>query len=229
VTDHVGIGIVHDNHVEATGVYRLNQLVCYLVSRHFRLLVVCGDPGGGHQDSALARKLVLASTVEEERDVRVFFGLGDAKLGQPRLRDHLAESVLEILGRKQHRQELIELLRVFRHSQCCRKFHGPGSGESEKTGVKEGAQNLPHAVGPEVGHQHTVTVSHALIGTDPGRQHELVALAGGIGLSDRGIRALRRATFAIDEAAVGFLDPVPTLVAVHRKIAAGDGGKFGVG
>ena len=77
---HVGVGEVDDDQVEAVGLDRRHQLVGHFVSRHLGLEIVSRDLGRGHQDALLAREQALLAAVEEEGDVRVFLGLGDAQL-----------------------------------------------------------------------------------------------------------------------------------------------------
>ena len=65
---------------------------------HLRLLVVGGDvPRRRHEDAGLAGPLLLASAVEEVRDVSVLLGLGDVELAKAVLGEHLGDRVLDDL------------------------------------------------------------------------------------------------------------------------------------
>ena len=104
VADHVGVGVIDDDEVEGAALDRRDQLVGHLGRRHLGLQIVGRDLGRGHQDAALAGKLLLAPAIEEEGDVRVFLGLGDAQLLQAGARHHLAEGVAQLLGREQRQR-----------------------------------------------------------------------------------------------------------------------------
>ena len=68
------------------------------------------------------------------------------------------------------------------------KRDAPVAREAGEIRVEQGAGDLAHAVGAEIGEEHAVAVLHAAIVAERGRQHELVALAARIGGLDRGDR-----------------------------------------
>ena len=98
--DHVGISVIQHDDVEAAGPNRFDDLVGNLGRRHLGLQVVGRHLGRRNQNPLLPRENGLPPAVEKERDVRVFLGFGDAQLGQSGPGYHLAEAVLEILGRE---------------------------------------------------------------------------------------------------------------------------------
>src|SRR5258708_38554489 len=59
---------------------------------------------------------------------------------------------------------------------------------------------------------------------DHARNNEFVLDAVFIGFLDRGMRIGKAGAFTIDNGGVGFGDTIPALVAIHRVIAAADGG-----
>ena len=101
VSDHVGIRVVEHDDVETVSSDRLDDLVGNLGRRHFRLPVVGRHLGRRHENPLFAGEDRLPPAIEKERDVRVFLGLGDAQLRQPRSRYDFAEGVLEVCGREQ--------------------------------------------------------------------------------------------------------------------------------
>jgi hypothetical protein len=56
------------------------------------LMIVGLDLGGRHQDALLAVEHALLAAVEEEGDVRVLLGFGDAQLPEAGARHRLAEA-----------------------------------------------------------------------------------------------------------------------------------------
>ena len=60
MADHVGIGVVQHDDVEAAGADRLDDLVGDLRRRHLGLQIVGRDLGRRHQDALLAGKYGLA-------------------------------------------------------------------------------------------------------------------------------------------------------------------------
>src|SRR6185437_1717143 len=74
-----------------------NDGIRQLNRAHLRLQIVGRYFRRRDHDPPLALERRLAAAAEEKADMRIFFGLCDAYLFQPMLRDDLAERVLEIV------------------------------------------------------------------------------------------------------------------------------------
>lgn len=75
MADHVGRSkVAHDEFVFA-GLDDFGDLVCDSLDAHLGLFVVCGDLGGRNHVSLLALELLLDTSVEEEGDMGILFGL----------------------------------------------------------------------------------------------------------------------------------------------------------
>ena len=119
------------------------------------------SPGNGRSSPA----------VEEEGDVGVFLGLGDAQLraGRPRRRS-LAQRVAQILGREQRGMEAVQRRPNIRlMPSAAAKRTTPLAREAVEVGIEQRGQDLAHPVGAEIGHQQAVAVPHAGIAADHGR------------------------------------------------------------
>ena len=113
VSDHVGIGDVHDDDVvlfEPTST-TLSVSSKTDISGCRSYVATLGE----ERESGFAFELRVGAAVEEESHVRVLLGLGDAKLLETRVRQHFAEVAADRLRRKQHRQ--IELLVIAVHRE----------------------------------------------------------------------------------------------------------------
>ena len=94
MADHVGVGEIDDDRRRSVPLSIASTSLSVTSGADISGLQIVGrDLGRGHQDAALAGKLLLAPAIEEEGDVRVFLGLGDAQLRQAGLRHQFAESV----------------------------------------------------------------------------------------------------------------------------------------
>ena len=69
-----------------------------------------------------------------------------------------------------------------------------------------------------------IAVRHAPVAGDRGRLHELVGFAAAVSGLDRLPRALGGLPGSFHDNPISLLDPVPALVAIHRIIAAAQGG-----
>lgn len=58
----------------------LREFIAYWTSAHLGVEIVGGNPGGWNHIAHFALELLLHTTVEEERDVRVFLGLSNVAL-----------------------------------------------------------------------------------------------------------------------------------------------------
>ena len=82
VADHVAVGEIEDDHVILAGIDPLDGFGGDQQRAHLRLQVVGRNFRRRNQAAVLAGVFLLGAAIEEERDMRVFFGLGDAQLGQ---------------------------------------------------------------------------------------------------------------------------------------------------
>src|SRR6266542_172674 len=79
--DHVGVREVDDVNVGLAVINRAHDFVGDFERAHFRLRVVGRGLRRSYEDAAFVRKLLFDAAVEEISHVRVFFGLGDAQVG----------------------------------------------------------------------------------------------------------------------------------------------------
>jgi hypothetical protein len=100
----------------------------------------------------------------------------------------------------------------------------PETSNSVEIRVAYGTQDLTRAVGAEVREEQPVAVLHPLIVAEGGRGEEFVGDVFGM-VAAHGIGGAKVASVApaFDNGAVGALDPIPAVVAVHGKVAAGHG------
>ncbi len=222
VADHVAVRVVQDDHVVFPAVNPPEQLVRDEVGAHLRLKVVGGDFRGVNQRAVLAGVDGLDPAVEEERDVRVLFRLGDAQLLEPFGRDILGESVPELFGPERDGHVRHGGV-VLRHADEMEREESLSALESLKIRVDERMGDFPRAVGPEVEENHRIAGLDAGAPAADGGHHELVRDALPVGILHGGQRVRRLHALAVHQGGVGFLHAVPAVVAVHRVIAARHG------
>ena len=90
VPHHVGVGVIHDDQPVLAAQDRLLRGARHVGGRHLRLQIVGRDLRARRARAILARERILAVIIEEERHVRVLFGLGAAELRDARLAHHFA-------------------------------------------------------------------------------------------------------------------------------------------
>ena len=229
VADHVGVGEVDDHEVEAPRLDRADHRVGDAGGAHLRLQVVGRHLRRGDQGALLAGEGLLAPAVEEEGDVRVLLGLGGVELGAAVLRDDGGDRLGDVLRREGDLHPRREFVVVLDHRDVMQARGPGGAGEAVERGVEQSAGQLARAVVAEVEVDHRVAVADrrgrpAVRAGDDGREDELVGDARGVGGLDRGARRWRRVADALHDGGVGLVDALPALVAVHRVVAAGDGG-----
>ena len=185
MADHVAVGVVDNHQVEAALVDGRDQPVGDLERRHLGLEVIGRDPGRRHQDTLLAGERPLFAAVEEECDMGVFLGLGDAKLRHAGLRHHLAKNARKRRTREQDGEEFVEAGRIRDHAAGRRETHSGAPREAVEIRIEQRAEQLAHPVGAEVAGQQPVAAAHAGVAADHRRQHELVGFAARVGGGDR--------------------------------------------
>ena len=120
-----------------------------------------------------------------------------------------------------------EPLGVLDHAEQRRPLRPADHLEAVELRVDQRAEDLPGAVGAEVGEEQPVAVGGALVVADHRRRDELVGLAAGVGGLDRRGRGRGLLALAVQDRADRRRDPVPALVAVHGVEAPRDGGDAG--
>ena len=218
VADHVGVGDVADDGVVAAGIDRRHQLVGQLRAAHLRLQVVGGDLRAGDQAALFAFEQVLAAATEEEGDVRVLLGFGDAQLRQAGIGKHFAEGVSQVIRRERHRCRQLGV--ILGQADEARQRRATRS-EAVERRQYEGRGQLARTIGTEIHEHHRVAIAHRLSAINDRGGDELVVLATRIRRLQRG-NAARRMLFAarLDHRVPRTLHAVPALVAIHRVIAA---------
>ncbi len=126
----------------------------------------------------------LLAAVQKISDVRIFLGLRHAQLRAAGVGNDLAETAPQRHGRKDGRQERVQILAVFGHAGRDGKAHDALARKPGKTRIEQRGEKLAHAVGAEIEAQHAIAVLHSVIAADHRRQHELVGHIVGIGIGD---------------------------------------------
>ena len=223
VADHVAVGEVQDDDIILAALDPLLALCSDLRSAHLRLQVVGGHLRAGDDAAVLSRVGSLDTAVEEEGDVSVLLGLGDAQLGLAVLGQVLAQNILQLHGR-------IGDLAVghggviLGHADVVDLLAAAAALKAGEGVVAEDAGHLAGTVGAEVHEDDGVAVLHtAALAGDTG-QNELVGLVVGIGCLDRLCSVGILLALAVDECRVGLLLTIPVVVAVHGVVTAGDAG-----
>ena len=151
----------------------------------------------------------------------VLLGLGDVQLAAAGLGDRLGQRRLRPFLREGDR--VGPALAVGGHRGQV-EGRAAGAGELVEAGLGQGAGHLAGAVGAEVDEDRDVAGGGAVVVADHGRHDELVGLLALVGGLDRLGGAGGAQAAGVDDRVVGELDPLPAGVAVHRVVAAADGG-----
>ena len=106
MADHIAVGKVKDNHILLFASDSLAELARNLNRTHLRLQVIGGNLRRIDKNPVFKLERSLATAVEEEGHVSVFFGLGDAELTLARLGNGLAEGVADFFLVKENVQSL---------------------------------------------------------------------------------------------------------------------------
>ena len=223
VADHVAVGVVDDDHVEALVVDGFDDPVGDFRRAHLRLQVVGGHLRRRNQDAFLAGEGLFAATGEEEGDVGVLLGLGDAQLGLAVVGQVLAEHVGQRLGGEGGRGG--NACRVLGEHDEAGQLRHAGPLEAIEVGFDEGAGQFAGAVCAEIHEHHGIAIFHPHRLADGGGLDELVALAALVG----GDQAVHRVIglvlgLAVDDQLISLLHAIPAVVAVHGEVAADQAG-----
>src|SRR4029077_12387741 len=222
VADHVGVCEADDPEAVLAGAPVLDEGVGRRPGAHLRLVVV-GRNVARRFDQAvlLPLQLLLATAVEEVGDVGVLLGLGDVQLAAAGLGDGLGQGRLRPLLREGDR--VGPAFAVGGHRRQVE--HRPAAArELVEARLGEGTGQLAGPVGAEVDEDRDVTGLGTVVVADHGRHDDLIGLVLLVGGLDRLGGAGRLLAATVDDRVVGELDPLPAGVAVHRVVAAADGG-----
>ena len=188
VADHVGIGVVADDDVVLIVAHRLHDLVGHLRRAHLGLEVVRRHVRGrGDEDAVLVLERRFDAAVEEERDMRIFLGLGDAQLAFAERREVGAHDIAQPLWRERHRH--VEFGIVFGEAHERAELRRDRAREGVEVAIDERARDLARAVGAEIHEDQHVAVlePHRL---SPGGSRSCASCARGIGTSLSGTMAV---------------------------------------
>ena len=222
VTDHIAVGEVEDDHVILAALDRVDALFGDLVGAHMGLHVVGGDGRGLDEDAILALILLFNAAVEEESDMCVLLGLGDAQLGQAVVREILAEGVDELL-RLEGDVDVGHGRVILRHADIGDGETTVPALEAVEIVIDKGTGDLTRSVGTEVVEDDAVVRFDSVAAGDDGRQHELVGHAVVIAVLHRlyGIGLLY--ALAVDDRGIRLFDALPAIISVHGVVTSADG------
>ena len=154
--------------------------------------------------------------------MRVLLRLGHAQLGAACIRDDLTQNIRERDRLKDRLQQRVQVLAVLRHARGGGEMADARAWESGECRIEKGSQDFAHPVGAKVEAEQTVSVAHAAVAADHGRQHELVGDIAGIRIRDRRLRIGKAWPLRIDDRMVSLGNAVPAIVTIHRIVPAAD-------
>ena len=223
MADHIAVCKVQDDHIVLAALDALDALGSNFGGAHLGLQVVGCNLGAGDDTAILALVGSLHAAVEEEGDVSVLLGLGNAQLGLAVGRQVLAQNVLQL-----HRGICNLAVGhggiVLGHADVVHLLAAAAALEAGKGIVAEDAGHLAGTVGAEVHEDNGVAVLHAATLAGDAGQHELIGLICGVGSLD-GLGSVGSVlTLAVDEGSIGLLLAVPVVITVHGVVTAGNAG-----
>ena len=223
VADHIAVCEVQDHHIVLAALDALDALGSNLGGAHLGLQVIGGDLRAGDHAAVLALVGSLHAAVEEEGDMSVLLGLGNAQLGLAVLGQVLAQDVLQ-LNRRISDLAVGHGGVILGHADVVDLLAAAAALEAGEGVVAEDTGHLTGTVGAEVHEDDGVAVLHAATLTGDAGQNELVGLIGSIGCLN-GLGSVGSvAALTVDECSVSLLLAVPVVVAVHGVVTAGDAG-----
>ena len=220
VTYHIAVCEVEDNNVVLAGQDALYALLGNGRLAHLRLEIIGCNLRGRDQSTILARVLLLNAAVEEERNVCVLLGLGNAELGHTQIGDIFAERVLQALrleGDFHARNRSI----VLRHADVVDlRLYALKAGELR---INECTGDLTRTVGTEVCEDDRVVVLDGCALGNDNRNNELVGYAVCVGLLHGLVCGSSVLAFAECDGVVRLLYTIPAVITVHCVVTAGYG------
>ncbi len=158
--------------------------------------------------------------------MRILLGFRHAKLLSSGGGDDLSEQVVHRLRRKQGPEPRVEVRAVAGYSRGAGEVDGARARKAVETRVEERGQDLPHAIRSEIEAEQAVAVLHAPIIADAGGDDELVRYILRVSGRDHGCGIGKARALSLSDRQIGLFDALPSVVAIHRVIAAGDGRDF---
>ena len=158
--------------------------------------------------------------------MRVFLGFGKPQLPPACRGHHLAKRTPDCLWAEQCRHFRVERRRIGGHSNR--------GGEPwwrrdavRLVRIEPAGQKLAHPIGAEIDHHHGIAIAHAVIAGNDARGDEFVTLVIVIGMLKRRQRVCRGRVPArrLHNCRKGLCGALPSMVAVHRPIAADQSGE----
>ena len=223
VAHHVAVGKVQDDDIVLAALDAANGLFRDGRGAHFRFQVIGCDLGGGDKAPVLPGEDGLLAAVEEEGHVGVFFRLGNAQLGHTQLTEVLAKDILQLLVGEGH-GDIGHGGVILRGADVVDGQEAALALDLSKVGVHQGAGHLSGAVGAEVTEDDAVALFNApALGADH-RLEEFIGDSGVIRGLDGLAGVLGKGSIAVGQGIVGALHALPTAVAVHGVVAAGNVG-----
>ena len=220
VTYHIAVCEVEDNNVVLAGQDALYALLGNGRLAHLRLEIIGCNLRGRDQSAILARILLLNAAVEEERNVCVLLGLGNAELGHTQIGDIFAERVLQALrleGDLHARNSSI----VLRHADVVDlRLYALKAGEFR---INECTGDLTRTVGAEVCEDDRVVVLDGRALGNDNRNNELVGYAVCVGLLHSLVCGSSVLAFAECDSVVRLLYAIPAVITIHCVVTAGYG------
>ena len=220
VTYHIAVCEVEDNNVVLAGQDALYALLGNGRLAHLRLEIIGCNLRGRNEGAILAWILLLNAAVEEERNVCVLLGLGNAELGHTQIGDIFAERVLQALrleGDFHARNSSI----ILRHADVVDlRLYALKAGEFR---INECTGDLTRTVGAEVCEDDRVVILDGRALGNDDRNNELVGYAVCVGLLHSLVCGSSVLAFAECDSVVRLLYAIPAVITVHCVVTAGYG------
>ena len=220
VTYHIAVCEVEDNNVVLAGQDALYALLGNGRLAHLRLEIIGCNLRGRNEGAILARVLLLNAAVEEERNVCVLLGLGNAELGHTQIGDIFTERVLQALrleGDLHARNSSI----ILRHADVVDlRLYALKAGELR---INECTGDLTRTVGTEVCEDDRVVVLDGRALGNDNRNNELVGYAVCVGLLHSLVCGSSVLAFAECDSVVRLLYAIPAVITIHCVVTAGYG------
>ena len=218
--DHVAVCEVEYQYVLAA-LDLCDRFIRDLVRAHFGLEIVGRDLRAGDEHTCLVLVGLLDAAVEEERYVRVFFGLGDSRLCEAVVGEVFAERVFEVT-RRERRFDILERDVVLRHADVGHFFMTAHAVEAVERRRCDSAGDLARTVGAEVIEYHRVAVVNAFVLAYDDGLDELVHRACRVACGYRAVGGAEMLALRGEHYVVAARNAFPAVVAVHIVIPSDD-------
>ena len=160
--------------------------------------------------------------------MRVFFGFGNAQLGQAVIGNDLSENVMQRFGAEHGFHETVMVNRVFGHTDRHGESYLFLALKAAEFLIGQSIKNFTGAVGAEVGHQNSIAVGATLIIANHAGNDEFVGNTGLIRSFNRFLNRGIAFAGSRNNVVVSGFDAVPALVAIHGVKASGQRGNTNI-